>query len=336
MGILKNRYEILVLVEARMCNPNGDPNMANRPRSDRETNIGIITAEAIKSRIRKYMQYAYGDTEGCEILISDGANLNRSIAEAVINIIDASEDAKRNESKKQEEASQYMCKKYWDVRTFGGVLSTGLNAGQVRGAVQVGMSCSVDPIETRVDTITRNCFVIADQKYANLEDYDKADEKMDPSTKRTMGTKTYTPFGLYLVKFSVSANVAQKTGFSEEDLSKLLEGIMQMYNVDASSSKMGMSVLAPIIVFKHVGRGTGDDAQNEKEARLGCAGYQRLFNLLKVEKKEDVEVPRSYEDYDISLDLSHLPNGVKCGLKREFYDDVDWLDTCEKIDLLES
>ncbi len=332
MSSLKNRYEIVAIVEARMCNPNGDPNMANRPRSDRETNIGIITDAAIKSRIRKYIQHAYGDVENCEILISDGTNLNKKIAESVINTSGLKEE---NEIKKQEEAGQYMCKKYWDVRTFGGVLSTGLNAGQVRGAVQVSMSCSVDPIETRVDTITRKCFVVSDQKFTNLEDYDKADEKMDSSAMRTMGTKAYTPFGLYVVKFSVSGNIAQKNGFSEEDLSKLMEGILQMYNIDASSSKMGMSVLSPLVVFKHVGVGTGNEIQNRNEALLGCAGSQRLFDLVKVKRKNDVDVPRSYEDYNITLDLSRLPKGVECGVKREFYDGVTWLNTNEKVDLME-
>lgn len=332
MSTLENRYEVMAIVEAKMCNPNGDPNMANRPRIDRETNIGIITDAAIKSRIRKYVQSAYGDEENCEILIRDCANINKKIAEAVINTDGTKES---NESKKQEDASQYMCEKYWDVRAFGGVLSTGLNAGQVRGAVQVSMSCSVDPIETRVDTITRKCFASAEQKFNKLEDYDKADAKMDPSTMRTMGTKAYTPFGLYVVKFSISGNIAQKNGFSEEDMKKLLEGILQMYNIDASSSKMGMTVLSPLVVFKHVGNGTGNETQNRNEALLGCAGSQRLFNLVKIEKKDGVTVPRSYEDYNITLDLSRLPRGIECGVKREFYDDVDWLDICEKVDLLD-
>ena len=331
--VLENRYEIIVIIEAHMCNPNGDPNMGNRPRTDHETNVGIITDTAIKSLIRKYIKDAYWDVENCKILMRDGVNLNEPIAEAVITV-SADTEGKKSESQKQEDAAQYMCMKFWDVRAFGGVLSTGLNAGQVRGAVQVSMACSVDPIETRQDTITRKCYAELNSK--NLEDYDKKDSEMDPAKKRTMGTKTYTPFGLYVVKFSISANVAQKTGFTEDDMSKLLEGIMQMYNNNASSSKMGMSVLSPIVVFKHVGTGTGNEIQNRNEALLGCTSSQRLFNLVEIKRKEDVTVPRSYKDYDITLDLSKLPKGVKCGVKREFYDDVDWLDITEKIPLLEA
>lgn len=334
---LKNRYEVVALIEAVMCNPNGNPNMANRPRFDMMTNNGIITDVALKSRIRKYIQLAYGDQLDYDILIKDCANMNKSIYEGFANT--GHEKAKdiTDKTEAMNDANDYIKRRYWDARAFGAVLSTGRNAGQIRGAVQIAMAKSVDPIEVVTSTITRKCFTANCGDSWSLEDYEKAEENMDPDTKRTMGTKSYINYGLYVVKISVSANVAKKNHFTEEDFKRLLEGVMQMYNVDASSSKMGMSVLSPVVVFKHVGLKTGTDWQNENEALLGCTSANRLFNLVKVQKKDGIEYPRSYEDYDITLDLSRLPRGVECGVKRDFYEDIDWLnDIHEKIDLFDA
>lgn len=312
MSSLKNRYEILALIQAKMCNPNGDPDMGNRPRIDLETNHGIITDVAVKSRIRAYVEDAYADTPGCKILITNGANINKAIASAVLDANSVTELKETNT--KVNEAATIMCEKYWDVRTFGGVLSTGLNAGQVRGAVQVGMATSVDPIEVEEISITRKAFT-DNKSFTNIADYEKAETKMSEASKRTIGNKQYTPYGLYVMKMTVSANLAQKVGFTEEDLQMLLESIIQMYDNSISSSKMGMSVLTPVIVFKHVGTHCAGDPLNEKESLLGCVSSYKLFDLLDIHKKDDIEFARDYKDYNIQLRLSKLPNGVECYAK---------------------
>lgn len=336
MSNLENRYEIVALVEAQMCNPNGDPDMGNRPRVDFETGRGIITDVAFKSRIRNYVLEAYGNRPDCQILIQNGNSMNRAIAEAVLaaNETDCfkTDDGKKKTNYKVKESADYMCEKYWDVRTFGAVLSTGLNAGQVRGAVQVGMSLSVDPIEPTVLSVTRKCYTEGD--YGTLAEYDAKDASLSDDKKRTIGNKAYIPHGLYVVKMTVSANLANKVGFSEEDLGILLEALIQMYNNDVSSSKMGMSVLTPVVVFKHVGLGTGSDEQNRKERLLGCVPAYKLFDLVQISKKPGVEVARSHNNYDIKLNLSDLPGGVECGVKRSPYSDVEWLSIRDNVDLL--
>lgn len=328
--MLENRYEIMALVEARMCNPNGDPDLGNAPRMDFVTNQGIITDVAFKSRMRNYVNHAYVDKDGYSILMRNGNSVNRDIAEANI----AVNGGKPDKGKKTKEAAAFMCEKYWDVRTFGAVLSTGLNAGQVRGAVQVGMSLSVDPIEAITSTITRCCYTADVPAPPTLEKYDKKDAEMSDDAKRTMGTKAYTPYGLYVMKMTVSANLADKVGFNEDDLRILLESVVQMYNNDVSSSKMGMSVLTPVIVFKHVGMNTGNVEQLQRECKLGCVSSYKLFDLLEIQKKEDVVAPRKSQDYQIALHLEDLPDGVICGFKKSAYSDVEWVDTKETFDLL--
>ena len=333
MSQLENRYEIVALVEARMCNPNGDPDMSNRPRVDFETNRGIITDVAFKSRMRNYVLEAYDDNPNCQVLIQNGNSMNRAIAEAVL-AANETDSLKKGENKKVKESAEYMCDKYWDVRTFGAVLSTGLNAGQVRGAVQVGMSLSVDPIDPTVLSITRKCYTEGD--YSTLAEYDAKDYAMSDDKKRTIGNKAYIPYGLYVVRLTVSANLANKVGFSKEDFNILLEALMQMYNNDASSSKMGMSVLTPLVVFKHVGNDPNNAEQNRKECLLGCAPAYKLFDLIQIERKSDIEVARSYNDYNIKLNLEDLPNGVECGVKRAPYSDIDWFKVRNNIDLLKA
>lgn len=333
MNILKNRYEVMALVQARMCNPNGDPDMANMPRMDFETNRGIITDVAYKARIRNYAADAYRNKDGYAILMRNANSVNKAIAEAVINV-NGETKVNKSTNKKSNEAAAFMCEKYWDVRTFGAVLSTGLNAGQVRGAVQVGMSLSVDPIEPTSATITRCCYTNGD--YSTLEEYDDADAKMDDHKKRTFGNKSFIPYGLYVMTMTISANLAEKVGFTEEDMRVLLESVVQMYNTDASSSKMGMSVLTPIVVFKHVGiTDPANTEQLERECKLGCAPAYKLFDMLTIKRKENVDVARSYKDYEIKLHMEKLPAGVECGVKSGPYTDIEWIKTTDTIDLLE-
>lgn len=165
-----------------------------------------------------------------------------------------------------------------------------------------------------------------DGNFNTLKEFDEADAKMDPDKKRTMGTKQFIPYGLYLVKGTVSANLARKNGFSEEDLDVLFEALLQMYNNDVSSSKTGMSVVSPLIIFKHIGvaDANNDPEQKEKEAMLGCCGAHKLFDLFHVSKKEDVDTPRAYSDYNVTLDISDVPSGVEIGIKDNPFDNVTW------------
>lgn len=335
--ILANRHDFMFFVEAKGCNPNGDPDMGNLPRQDEDTELGYITDVALKRRIRNYIQDAYGDAPNMQILMQKKACINEKIAESVLAVNnidkfpdDETENKKKKpyKNKKTDETEKYMSDKYWDVRTFGGVLSTGRNAGQVRGAVQLtGANFSLDPIQPKSITITRMCYTDGGD-YSTLEEYRKADQELVEDDKKcTMGTKTYIPYGLYLVRGSVSACLAKKNGFTEDDLNKFYEAIIQMYNHDISSSKEGMSVVGPLIIFKHVGtQAPENEEQNKNEARLGCAPAYKLFELLDIKKKENVIIPRKYDDYDITLNVTGIPRGVCVGFKSYPFEAVKWYD----------
>ncbi len=254
---IKNRYEFMLLLEAVMCNPNGDPDMGNCPRQDPDTGIGYMTDTAIKSRIRAYVQDM---GKNLNILISQGQSLNKVVAEAVMSVSETDNLKDVKKGARMGESQNWICDKYWDARTFGAVMSTGRNAGQIRGAVQLAMATSVDPITIEDITITRKCYSEGD--FNTLQEFDAADAKMDEDKKRTMGNKKVIPYGLYVVKGCISASLAEKTGFTEDDLKILWEALLQMYNHDISSSKTGMNVVSPLIIFKHVG--TQSDNNPEK------------------------------------------------------------------------
>ena len=326
MESIKNRYEIMFIIEAEMCNHNGDPDMGNLPRVDEETQHGILTDVAVKRRIRNYIQDAFEGVDGMEILMRNGTSLNRAIAEEAVPA--KKETLEDNETLRVLRTQERMCLRYWDVRTFGGVLSTGMNAGQVRGAVQLTLCRSADPIHIEDMTITRMCYTtsggndkVSEDVLAQLKD---EEAKRADDAKRTMGEKKIEAYGLYVVKASVSAGFAAKTGFTEADLNALFEAILQCYNHDISSSKMGMNVISPVIIFKHVGtQHANNAAEKAREAKLGCAPAHKLFDLLKVRKKEDVEFPRSKGDYDISLSMD-TPDGVEIGIKESPFGPVVW------------
>ena len=262
-----------------------------------------------------------------QILMQKGVSINEKIAEGTLAVNEITTFPKNFVNTKVSETEAYMTNRYWDVRAFGGVLSTGRNAGQVRGAVQLtGSNFSIDPIQPKSITVTRMCYTDGGD-YSTLDEYKAADQKLSDDKKRTMGTKQFIPYGLYLVRGSVSACLAKKNGFTEEDLDKLFEAIIQMYNHDISSSKQGMSVVGPLIIFKHVGTQAPENReQNEAEAMLGCAPAHKLFELLTVKKKENILFPRKYDDYDVSLNVSSVPNGVRVGFKSYPFEPVEWYD----------
>lgn len=314
--VINNRYEFMYYAAFRNANPNGDPDMGNTPRVDPQTMQGYITDVNTKRRVRNYVGMAYEGQDGMNIMIQQSTNMNRKIAEAKI-AAGVEDNAKEKEAVYK--GRKKACQLYYDVRTFGAVMSTGPNAGQVRGPVQITFGKSMDPILPMDISITR----MACAKGDTLQEATKIEEEAAEDTLRTMGRKQLIPFGLYEVRGFVSANLATETGFDEEDLKILFEAILNMYEHDHSASKGEVSVVSPLIIFKHVGTDT-DAEQRKRQAKLGCAPAHKLFNLVHVEKKADVEYPRSYWDYDAVIDLEHVPNGVQVGFQSDPYGEICW------------
>lgn len=223
--------------------------------------------------------------------------------------------------KKVPESAAAFCKRFWDVRTFGGVLSTGRNAGQITGPVQLGMAESVDPIHIEDLTITRMCYTDGND-FSTIEDYEREEAEHDEQTKRTMGEKKVVSYGLYVVQGTISPSLAIRTGFSEDDLNKLFEALLQMYEFDNSASKQGMRAASPLIIFKHIGTHPENPEQNEKEALLGCMPAHKLYNMLRITKKEGVEYPRKLEDYDIAMQIPETMRGINIGVKENPFGDL--------------
>lgn len=270
--VIKNRYEFVVLFDVENGNPNGDPDAGNMPRIDPESGLGLVTDVCLKRKIRNYIETVKEDAEGYKIYIKDDVPLNRSDREACASVgVEETDEKKVTESlkklKKNDEnvdvkIRDYMCQNFFDIRTFGAVMTTfvkaALNCGQVRGPVQLGFARSIDPIVSQEVTITR--VAITTEK--------------DAANKSTeMGRKSVVPYGLYRVEGYVSANLARKvTGFSEEDLELLWEAIINMFEHDHSAARGNMAV-RELIVFKH-SKELGD-----------CPAY-KLFDSVEVRKKD--------------------------------------------------
>ena len=316
---IKNRCEFMYYVACTNANPNGDPDMGNTPRIDPQTMQGFITDVATKRRIRNYIQTAYAGEPGMNIIVQQSTNLNRHIAEA-------KRAAGAEDCAKEKEAvyagRKKACELFYDVRTFGAVMSTGPNAGQVRGPVQITFGKSLDPVLPMDISITR--MAVADTiKDGKVEDYLKKEAETPEDKLRTMGRKQLIPFGLYEVRGFISANLAAETGFDGEDLKALFEAILNMYEHDHSAREGEMSVVSPLIIFKHVGTDTNED-QRARQAKLSCAPAHKLFELVHVRKKAGVEFARSYRDYDAEVDASRVPAGVEIGFQSNPYGPVCW------------
>lgn len=319
---IQNRYEFIYYVSCVNANPNGDPDMGNTPRMDPETRLGYISDVATKRRIRHYITTAYKDEPGMEIIIQQSTNINRHIARA-------REAAEVEDTAKAREAvyagRQKACEMFYDVRTFGAVMSTGPNAGQVRGPVQITFGKSLDPILPLDLSITR--MAVADNaggaktsaEYLTWEDAQPEDKL------RTMGRKQLIPFGLYEVRGFISANLAAETGFDEKDLKALFEAVLNMYEHDRSASKGEMAVVSPLILFRHEGTDS-DSAQRVRQAKLGCAPAHKLFELVRVQRKAGVETPRSYRDYDAAVNFQGLKKypGVRIGFQSDPFGGITW------------
>jgi len=291
---IKNRYEFVILFDVENGNPNGDPDAGNMPRVDPETGLGLVTDVCLKRKIRNYVETVKEDAAGYRIYIKDGVPLNRSDAEAYIALSVTEMDVK--EKKKADpdldrKVRDWMCANFYDIRTFGAVMTTfvtaKLNCGQVRGPVQLGFSKSVEPVTPQAISIAR----VTQAKEKDIEE----------KGPHTLGNKQIISYGLYRCEGYISANLARKTtGFSEKDLELLWEAILNMFEHDHSAARGKMAV-RELIVFKH-------------DSELGCAPAWKLFESVKVERADqDAPVPaRSYQDYRVTVDESSLPEGVTC------------------------
>lgn len=299
---IRNRYEFLLLLDVENGNPNGDPDSGNAPRVDPEDGHGLISDVAIKRRLRNYVQAADE-----QIFIQHGTNLNREIFRA------KSATGGKGKSKAEvDKAKAWMCETFYDVRTFGAVMSTGANAGQVRGPVQVTFARSIDPVFSIEASITRGAVAEDIKNAKTVEDFEKWEAAQDEDKLRTMGRKSFIPYGLFAAKGFISAHLAQGTGFSEDDLALLFEALLNMYEHDRSASKGQMSSRR-LFIFKHVGN-DGDENQRARQAILGCAPAHKLLDLgevVNVSLKDPSKPARRFTDYDVRADVGALPVGIE-------------------------
>lgn len=286
---IKNRYEFVVLFDVENGNPNGDPDAGNMPRIDPETGLGIVTDVCLKRKIRNYVQTVKEEQPGFDIYIKDSVPLNVSDRKAFSALgVDEKKLNKKDDPEIDKKIRDFMCREFYDVRTFGAVMTTfvkaALNCGQVRGPVQIGFARSVDPIVPQEVTITR----VAISTEADAE-------------KKTteMGRKHVIPYALYRAEGYVSANLARRvTGFSEDDLALLWEAIINMFEHDHSAARGNMAV-RELIVFRH-------------DSELGSAPAYKLFETVSIRRRDESAPARKYADYEVAVHTQALPSGVTC------------------------
>ena len=285
---LENRYDFVLLFDVQDGNPNGDPDAGNLPRLDAESGHGLVTDVCLKRKVRNYVGIAKSEHPPYEIYVKEKAVLNKQHERAYIGIgaedVLKSDDKKRKGGDKVDEARAWMCKNFFDVRTFGAVMSTGINCGQVRGPVQMTFGRSVDPIVALEHSITR--MAVATEAEAEKQGGDN----------RTMGRKFTVPYGLYVAHGFVSAPLANQTGFSDQDLGLLWEALTNMFEHDRSAAR-GLMSTRGLYVFKH-------------ESRLGNASAHALFERVSVERRQNIAAARSFSDYVVTVDTQNLPTGV--------------------------
>jgi len=289
--VIKNRYDFVVLFDVENGNPNGDPDAGNMPRIDPETGYGIVTDVCLKRKIRNYVEDVKKGEAGYEIYIKESIPLNASDRRAYDYLgVDENtiKDRKKEDPDIDLKIRDFMCKNFYDIRTFGAVMTTfvkaALNCGQIRGPVQLGFARSIDPIIQQEVTITRVAITTE-------EDAEKKGTEM--------GKKYIIPYALYRAEGFISANLAQKsTGFSDDDLELLWNAIINMFENDRSAARGKMAV-RELIVFKH-------------DSVLGNSPSYKLFDTVKVERINKNAPARKYSDYDVKVDLDAVPNGVTC------------------------
>lgn len=310
---LTNRHDFLMLFEVTNGNPNGDPDAGNMPRLDPNTNRGLVSDVCQKRKVRNFVEQfprerTASDANGYNILIKQGAVIETEQKKGV----EAAKAQEKDKDKQAEAAMRWLCREFYDVRTFGGVLSTGNDImkgsawGQVRGPVQFTFGQSFHPITPLEVTITR-CAVTKEE---------------DRAKERTMGNKHIVPYALYAAKGYVSPAFAERTGFTQTDLDVLFEALTLMFRNDPSAARAEM-VLRGLYDFEHVGTQHENNAeQNKREARLGCAHAHKLFEGIKVELTKEAKIkgfPESFADYQVTCEWteSNLPKGVKLHKRHE-------------------
>lgn len=278
---MNHRYDFLFLFDCQDANPNGDPDAGNLPRIDVETGQGLVTDVCLKRKIRNFVALTGGGQDGKRIYFTEGTvhNLQHKGAYEAI----GETPAKTVKPEIKDRATAWMCQTYYDIRTFGAVMSTEVNCGQVRGPVQISFARSIDPIVSSEHAITRT-------SVTNEKDIEK---------ERTMGRKFTIPYGLYKAQGFVNPFLANQTGFTDEDLELLFQSLVNAFQFDQSAARPAGSMNPrALLVFKH-------------ETQLGNAPSHKLFELVTVKKKDTVEVPRVFSDYEVTIDRSRLPAGVE-------------------------
>jgi CRISPR-associated protein Csd2 len=312
MTTLANRYDFALIFEVTNGNPNGDPDAGNLPRLDPETNQGLVSDVSLKRKIRNYVELAKTDQEGFHIYVQEGAILNDQHRKAYRALRPddpkVDKEAKLNPKDDAEaiKLRDFMCLNFFDVRSFGAVMSTGVNCGQVKGPVQMTFATSVEPIMPLEISITRMAATNEAEKKQKVE----GDDSSDRTDNRTMGRKHIVPYGLYVAHGFISAKFAERTGFSESDLDLLFEALSSMFEHDRSAARGEMST-RKLIVFKH-------------ENALGNAPAHQLFDRVRIGRDVDGEFraiddkrigneppARKFSDYVIEIDRDNLPAGVE-------------------------
>lgn len=312
MTTLTHRYDFVLLFDVTNGNPNGDPDAGNMPRLDPETNHGLVSDVSLKRKVRNYVEFAKDGTAGFNIYVQEGAILNEQHRKAYLaerpGDAKVAKDAKLN-PKNDDEANRlraFMCANFFDVRTFGAVMSTGINAGQVRGPVQLTFAHSIEPIVPQEISITRMAATNEAEKKQRAEGSEEGNDRTD---NRTMGRKHIVPYGLYRAHGFVSAKLAERTGFSEADLHLLSEALVIMFEHDRSAAR-GEMATRKAIAFKHANA-------------LGNAPAHALFERVRIGRNFDGEFrkinrqldnyppAREFSDYLIEFDREGLPDGVE-------------------------
>ncbi len=279
MEELKNRIDFVYLFDVQDGNPNGDPDAGNLPRIDAETGMGLVTDVCLKRKVRNYVQTKKKLIDGFDVFIKEKAVLNDEIDRAC----EDEQVKSKAEKEKTAAARMYMCKHYYDVRTFGAVMSTGKNAGQVRGPIQLTFSRSVEPITQTEHSITR--VAVATQAEAEKQKGDN----------HTMGRKSTIPYGLYVCHGFISANLAKGTGFSEEDLQLFWEALGNMFDEDHSAAR-GLMTAQKLFVFRH-------------DSELGNVQASKLFDLVQIKRISEGPA-RKFSDYEVTVAEDKIPANV--------------------------
>lgn len=284
---LQHRYDFVLIFDVKNGNPNGDPDAGNLPRTDAETGRGLVSDVCLKRKVRNFVSLLKEDKSPYKIYIKEKAVLNKVHEEAYISIDEHDELKSKKKIKPDvvEKARDWMCTNFYDVRTFGAVMSTGINCGQVRGPVQMTFANSIDAIVPQEHTITR--MAVTTEKEAE----DQA------GGNRTMGRKFTVPYGIYMSHGFISAHLAEQTGFSPDDLKLFLQALIEMFEHDRSAARGEMTTRG-LYVFKH-------------RSKLGNCHAHKLFERITIERKHRDRVPRDFSDYEIVVNRENLPAGIE-------------------------